>query len=166
MNNHSELQHCFSIPKPDFLDEIFTDIIIRNPVNNKERSGYALWDTGATHSSIDKSLFEDLAFNNQKDHEYINIHTLNSEMKSEIKKADIVLPNNIILNNYSVGLLNTINLSKVYKPTIAIIGMDIIGCGSFSIKYDATEKKSFCDFSINLHAVNMRSFKNNTREKS
>ena len=120
-------QHdAFSINYPNLASELITEVELFNPANiEKHIKTYALWDTGATISSIAPGILKKL--------DLIPIDSIMIEGVNSIERCDQVLVH--------VGLPDDIFVFNI-KPAVCIfspidlefiIGMDIIKSGDFMI---------------------------------
>ena len=144
-----------SIRQNGFFNKVVTNIYLNHPNDpSKKVEGKALWDTGATFTSIRKDIAEDLKLGLITARNVsVKQATKGSEIPCPIKNVDINLSNKISLLKYKVGCLD------IAGNYIAIIGMDIIGSGSFSTHYDPSTKQSIFNFSINPEIGMLRNFR-------
>lgn len=116
----------------------------------KKKRGKVLWDTGATFTVVHKKTIANLELRNVDSAKTVRMAN-GSEVACPIHYIDIKLSNDITLLKYKVGCFDT-------GEYMAIIGMDIIGSGSFSINYLLDEKQSVFCFSIDPSICMMRNF--------
>ena len=117
--------HAFSIDLSSRKREIDTDCEIKNSYTAAypTSEGKALWDTGATCSVIGLQVVQPLGLTPVADEIVIGVH---GSQKAWVYVVDILLPNNIVYQNWEVvgADIGRYNL---------LVGMDIIGVGDFSI---------------------------------
>ena len=140
-----------SLEKESFFDQIETEVSISSPLEpNKKISGKALWDTGATCTVVNENKAKDL---NLKVISVTKVKMADgTERRCPNRIVDISLPSNINLLKYKVSSFN------IRGEHVAIIGMDIIGCGAFCNKYLSDKKKSIFTFSVDPKICMIRDF--------
>lgn len=123
---------AFTLKSDNILNMLVTDTLIDSSNrdmskiidNNKKWNG--LWDTGASLSSIDQRVVDELGLTpvgKQK------ISTANGIILVNTYMIDIALPNHVIVQNVLVSC------SNLGEDTDILIGMDIIRHGDFSITH-------------------------------
>jgi len=133
----NQRHETFAVEYPHLASELFTEIDLFNPADTKiYKETFALWDTGATISSIAPGLLKKLCL---EPIDSIVIEGINSLEKCEQVLVHVGLPNRIIVPNIKPSVCN------FGPPDLEfIIGMDII---------------KFCDFMIaNGHGKTLFSF--------
>lgn len=117
---------AFSIEYPYLSSELFTEVELFNPGNmDRHLKTFALWDTGATVSSIAPSVIKKLGL---EPVDSIMIERVNSLEKCDLVVVHVGLPNKLIVPNVKPSVC-------VFGPPDLefIIGMDIIKLGDFVI---------------------------------
>ena len=114
---------AFTTRRPLQERTIDTDIYISSPYNNVKQKINAVWDTGATFSSININVVEKLGL--------IPIgkttsNTANGQCEVYLYLINLILPNNIFIKQLVV---TGSNLGKKDM----LIGMDVISMGQFTI---------------------------------
>jgi hypothetical protein len=136
---------AFTVSSNGILDTIITPISFRQSQNLCCRFNLkgntvdilALWDTGAQGSCVNNRVAKLLGLTSIAQCEVAGINGIH---RSNIYLADIMLPNNLIVTDVQV----TEFFNK--EEYDAIIGMDIIALGDFSISnYD---KKTMISFRV------------------
>jgi len=117
---------AFTVRRPKQERAIKTKIIISSPYNNIKKEIIALWDTGATVSSINIKLVEELGL--------IPIgksisNTANGQCEVFSYLINLKLPNSVNIPQLSV---TGSNLGIIDM----LIGMDVISRGQFTISAD------------------------------
>jgi hypothetical protein len=133
----NQRHEAFSVEYPYLASELFTEIDLFNPADMETSiKTFALWDTGATISSIAPGLLQKLYL---EPIDSIIIEGVNSLEKCDQVLVHVGLPNRIIVQNIKPSVCN------FGPPDLEfIIGMDII---------------KFCDFMIaNGHGKTLFSF--------
>jgi hypothetical protein len=120
--------HAFSIEYPSHAIELFTDIEAFSPKDEKYKSGiktFAIWDTGATMSSISPNLAKSLRLTSV---DSLVIDGINSSEDCDIVMVSIKLPNDIIIPDLRVAVCD-------FNPSAVdvLVGMDIIRMGDFMV---------------------------------
>ncbi len=118
---------AFTIKSPSGLLRILvSDIKIHIPNNiNNPSSIKAIWDTGATGSAITKKVAQQLGLIPTG---MSQVHTANGIVAQQTYTVDVGLPNNVIIQ----GIIAT-EVDALSGGCDALIGMDIITLGDFSI---------------------------------
>lgn len=129
---------AFTLKSSGLLDRLRTNVVIKSSVcahPDNVRQWKALWDTGASHSCIDKRIAKALGLiplGNK------NISTANGVVTVNTHLVDITLPNELTMRNI---LVTSANLGEDID---LLIGMDIICRGDFSItNYEGKTTFSF-----------------------
>lgn len=112
------------------VNVIFTDIGISLPILNSNQKEpihkiKAIWDTGATNTTITKALATKLKL---KPVGKVTVKGVNSTSIENTYLLDIYLPNKIV-----VKVLNVTECSALSSDFEMLIGMDIIGLGDFAV---------------------------------
>lgn len=81
-----------------------------------------LFDTGASHSAISKTVASTLT---SKLDVISKVVSPNAVADTALYSVDILLPNNVVLSNVIV--------SEIENPIDIIIGLDVIGLGDFAL---------------------------------
>lgn len=87
------------------------------------RAYQAIWDTGATASSITQKVVDELGL---KPISMANVNTANGPTIAEVYVLDFCLPNGVVFKSV------TATKGKITGPDV-LIGMDIIGAGDFAV---------------------------------
>ena len=90
----------------------------------KKTNVSALWDTGAMLSAMTPEVANRL---NLVPFNRVKINGINNFTIADLVKVSLMLPNQVVLNNYNVAVCNLV------KNVDFLIGMDIIQLGDFSI---------------------------------
>ena len=133
----NQRHEAFFVEYPYLASELFTEIDLFNPTDTETYTRtIALWDTGATISSIAPGLIKKLCL---EPIDSVMIEGVNSLEKCDQVLVHVGLPNRIIVPNIKPSVCN------FGPPDLEfIIGMDII---------------KFCDFMIaNGHGKTLFSF--------
>ncbi|MCK4312600.1 MAG: retroviral-like aspartic protease family protein [Candidatus Cloacimonetes bacterium] len=122
--------HSFTTRYSNKINVIFTDLGISLPTihsNQKEtiHKIKAIWDTGATNTTITKALATNLKL---KPVGKVTVKGVNSTSIEDTYLLDIYLPNKVVVKALKVTECSA--LSSDFKM---LIGMDIIGLGDFAI---------------------------------
>lgn len=107
------------------LRMLISVINVHVPGNQNSVTLNAIWDTGATNSSITKKVSQQLGLINTG---FAIVNTANGPVRQKTFTVDIGLPNNLIIQ----GVVVT-EISALTSGCDALIGMDIITLGDFSI---------------------------------
>lgn len=123
---------AFTLKSDTILNMLVTDTLIDSnnrdatKIINNNKKWKGLWDTGASLSSIDQRVVNELGLTpvgKQK------ISTANGIILVNTYIIDITLPNHVIIQNVLVSC------SNLGEDTDILIGMDIIRHGDFSITH-------------------------------
>lgn len=121
------------------VSTIKTPGLIVNPNNKgKYKSNHFIWDTGATASCLNVHVIEKL---NLPKVSIKSVRTASGENKYFSYYVDIILPHNVGFKHLLVTGL------PLAEGIDALIGMDIIGAGSFLFTTDTDTKKQVFEFS-------------------
>lgn len=120
---------AFTLKYPITANMLKTDALIMSSVRNNSRPytpklWKGLWDTGASRSSINQKIVDDLSLIPIGK---TSICTANGIIIANTFFVDIGLPNGVMVNNVLVSC------SDLGNDIDVLIGMDIIGHGDFSI---------------------------------
>lgn len=107
------------------LRVLICDLIISDSVSKKQISVKAIWDTGATGTVITKNIAAHLGVNPSGK---VMVSTANGIVPQNTYIVSVILPNNIQINGITVTEVDALS-----GGCEALIGMDIITCGDFSI---------------------------------
>lgn len=129
-------QHCFTVKANGLLRQLITDlkISIPDPINpnspaSKKHDCKAIRDTGATSSSITKSVVASLGLKATGGTEMI---TAGGLFYKDTYIVNIELPNKLVITNVTVNECD--DLSQNPNDNIhVLIGMDIFSLGDFSL---------------------------------
>lgn len=129
-------QHCFTVKANGLLRQLLTDVKISIPNPSAPYSastiGYtckAIWDTGATSSSITNSVVTGLGL---KATGGTNLITAGGMFYKNTYIVNIELPNKLVITDVTVTECD--NLSQNPSDNIhVLIGMDIFSLGDFSL---------------------------------
>lgn len=107
------------------LNVLITDIIIQIPGSSHKMTVKAIWDTGASGSVITQKVINQLvAFPTGM----ATLNTANGVATRNTYTIDIVLPNQLLIQK-----VNAAGIDALSSGCDALIGMDIITLGDFSI---------------------------------
>ena len=122
----NQRHEAFSIEYPNIVSELFTEVILYNPADmNTQIKTFAIWDTGATISSVAPALVKKLCL---EPIDSILIEGVNSIEKCDQILVHVGLPNGLIVPNIKPSVCS------FGPPDLEfIIGMDIIKFGDFMI---------------------------------
>ena len=110
-----------------------------NPNSLKPKSYKAIWDTGATNTSITKKVAEEC---NLEPTRPTVVNTASGQDLVDVYLASIFLPNDIIIPLIAVN-------EAVLKDFDVLIGMDIIGQGDFAV----SNKNQVTQFSFRMPSL-------------
>lgn len=113
-------------------------LIINSDNSKKYKSNSFVWDTGATASCLNTHIIEKL---NLPKVSIKSVRTASGENECFCYHVDVILPHNVGFKNLLVTGL------PLAEGIDALIGMDIIGSGSFLFSTDSQIKKPFFQFS-------------------
>jgi len=122
----NQRHESFSIEYKNIVPELITEVELFNPLNiEKNIKTLAIWDTGATISSIAPDVLKKLDL---EPVDSIMIEGVNSLERCDLVLVHVGLPNAILVQNVkpAVCVFSPIDLGL-------IIGMDIIKLGDFMI---------------------------------
>ena len=107
------------------LGLVISDLIVQSPDSLSLLPIKAIWDTGADRTIITKNVVKKLLLSAKGT---AKIHTVNGYVERQIYRLNLGLPN-------KVGIENTIvcDVEVLSYGCDALIGMDIITLGDFSI---------------------------------
>ena len=134
-----EYQYAFDKKYSDIPNELETEITIIPFPPSQDIKGIkttAIWDTGATHSSLSPKIAKGLGL---KPIDYITVRGLHSSEKAEVVIATISLPNGLSLKDRRFSVCEI-------PGTDVLIGMDIIKMGDFAISNGG--RKTLFSFAI------------------
>lgn len=118
------------------LRVLYTDIGLFVPNSTKSLKIQAIWDTGATSSVITQKVVDELGLVPTG---MVEVSTANGNVRQHTYIVDIVLPNRIKATDVTVACVDALS-----GPIDALIGMDIITLGDFSItNHNGTTCMSF-----------------------
>jgi hypothetical protein len=122
----NQRHEAFSIEYPNLSSELFTEVVLFNPADmDNYVKTFALWDTGATISSIAPGVAKKLGL---EPIDSVLIEGVNSLEKCDQILVHVGLPNKLIVPNIKPSVCN------FGPPDLEfIIGMDIIKFGDFMI---------------------------------
>jgi len=121
---------------PGLLRVIASDVEIHGFGTNTSIKIAGIWDTGATGSVITLKVINHLGI---KPSGIVEVHTANGKVIKNTYDISIKLPNNVMIN----GIVAT-EADALSGGCDALIGMDIIGLGDFSItNYNGNTCMSF-----------------------
>lgn len=107
------------------LNVLITEIAIHIPGTSNNVKVKAIWDTGATGSVITQSVVNKLVLLPTG---MATVHTANGPATRNTYTVDIGLPNQVL-----IGQVIATGVDALSSGCDALIGMDIIGLGDFSI---------------------------------
>ena len=122
----NQRHEAFSIEYPNLASELFTEVILFNPADmDNHIKTFAIWDTGATISSIAPNVARRLCL---EPVDSILIEGVNSLERCDQILIYVGLPNGLIVSNIKPSVCN------FGPPELEfIIGMDIIKYGDLMI---------------------------------
>jgi hypothetical protein len=122
----NQRHEAFSIEYPNLASELITEIVIFNPADmDNHIKTFAIWDTGATISSIAPSVSKKLCL---KPVDSVLIEGVNSLERCDQILVHVGLPNKLVVQNIKPSVCN------FGPPELEfIIGMDIIKIGDFMV---------------------------------
>lgn len=127
-----QLFHAFTTKYNGIARQLNTPVSFSLPYdpNNQEEpqeftNTQAIWDTGATSSVITKSFAKKLGL---KPIGKINVRGVNGDGERNVYLVNIGLPNKVIISYVKVT-----ESDDLVGEAEALIGMDIIGSGDFSV---------------------------------
>jgi hypothetical protein len=107
------------------LNVLITDVTIYVPGSNSGVKVKAIWDTGATGSVITASVAKKLMLIPTG---MVQMHTANGVSNRQTYTVNIGLPNQVLIQNVIAS-----DVDALSSGCEALIGMDIINLGDFSI---------------------------------
>lgn len=107
------------------LRMLISEVNVHVPGNSNPASLRAIWDTGATGSTITKKTVQQLGLIQTG---FATVHTANGTVNQRTFTVDIGLPNRVLIRNVLVSEVDALTAG-----CDALIGMDIITIGDFSI---------------------------------
>ena len=107
------------------LNVLITDVIIQVPGSVTQLTVKAIWDTGATGSVITSDVVKKLFLFPTG---MAQVHTANGTATRQTYTVNIGLPNNVVIQNIIAS-----DVDALSSGCDALIGMDIITLGDFSI---------------------------------
>ena len=126
------LNYAFTQQYQGRSNKIITPIAVSKAGNFKNNATpieySALWDTGATSTTISEKIVNDL---NLVAHDQVSLMTANGSALKDVYYVNIVLPNNVMISS-----LRVVNVDLTDDPNNkidALIGMDIISQSDFAI---------------------------------
>ncbi len=134
------MQHAFTIRYVKRVNVLITKVGVTAPLLREEIEAQrpkpneyvAIWDTGATHSSITKKVADELGL---KPTGIVEVGYGNGVAQTNTYLVNILLPNNVTVGQVrvtEVKLKQDTNTPEQHRPQL-LIGMDIIGMGDFAI---------------------------------
>lgn len=123
--------HAFTIRYSGLTREIFTEALIAVPrifpdLDHEPTNILAIWDTGATSSSITQKMVEKL---NLPPISQVKVQGVHDEKTVNVYIIDIYLPNKVIIPQVRVSEASGLGPGNYDL----LIGMDIISLGDFAI---------------------------------
>lgn len=115
---------AFSTKTKPIARELATEIIVENPLTNKNINVKGIWDTGATNSVISERVFNTLQLN--------KIDTIPVSGVNSINHIAIVTVVNLLLPNGLRIPDIRLTVDKI-AGTDVLIGMDVISMGDLAI---------------------------------
>lgn len=129
---------AFTLKSNGIMDMLKTDALVLSEVRDKSKTytpkmWRGLWDTGASKSSINQKIVDDLSLIPVGK---VNISTANGVVAVNAYFIDIGLPNHVVIPNVMVSC------ADLGEDIDVLIGMDIIRHGDFSIT-NVNQKTTF-----------------------
>ena len=120
---------AFTLKSNGIMNMLKTDALVLSEIRDKTKSytpkmWRGLWDTGASKSSINKRIVDDLSLIPVGN---INISTANGVVPVNTYFVDVGLPNGVTIKNVLVSC------ADLGDDIDILIGMDIIRHGDFSV---------------------------------
>ena len=120
---------AFTLKSNGIMNMLKTDALVLSEIRDKTKSytpkmWRGLWDTGASKSSINKRIVDDLSLIPVGN---INISTANGVVPVNTYFVDVGLPNGVTVKNVLVSC------ADLGDDIDILIGMDIIRHGDFSV---------------------------------
>jgi predicted aspartyl protease len=119
--------HALTMPHDKIVNSIKTSVEIVNPFTKEKATTRGLWDTGATHSAITKSVAEKLGL--------VEIQRISVSGVHGIKEVPVYYVE-ILLNKGKVSLASLVSECTELSAdgsVGALIGMNVINQGDFAI---------------------------------
>ena len=140
------------------VTELKTPGSILNPENQKKVDGMFLWDTGATISCINFQIAPKLGLEFKG---VTQIYTASGVVNANRYIASIILTETKTEKTTIFKRRQFVTEINLSSNIIGLIGMDIIGLGSFLVNYDDSTGNHTLQFSFpNLEKLNNFNFKN------
>ena len=120
---------AFTIDASTRLSELSSDVWVWHaPDAHAQRIQFkAIWDTGATHTSITKHVAKKCALQ-QVGAAFVSTPSTVEPQRVPIYRVNIILPNGVMFENHLV-----IEIENLTGESDILIGMDIIGEGDFAV---------------------------------
>lgn len=118
---------AFSLNSPRRLNQLITTVGISIPGKTDPLSFNAIWDTGATGTSISTEVARSLGL---KPSGVADVHTANGPARQNTYIVDIHLPNRV-----NIPTVMVTEVDALVGNCQALIGMNIIMLGDFSITH-------------------------------
>ena len=149
---------AFTLKSNGIMDALKTDALVLSNYRDKNKQytpkmWRGLWDTGASQSSINQKIVDDL---NLIPVGKANISTANGEVTANTYLVDIGLPNNVMVGNVVASCVD------LGEDIDVLIGMDIIKHGDFAI----TNKNKKTTFSFRTPSIEEIDYVKESEEKN
>ena len=119
---------------------LITEGIIINDKNGEKTEGKFLWDTGATCSAINKNLSKPLDL---APIGFETVKTANGDSQCSTSVISMAFQElNVKIRDVQVTLAN------LQDDLLALIGMDIIGLGSFLVQHNHLSNRNIFQFAL------------------
>ena len=146
------------------VTELKTQGSIVNSENDQQIAGVFLWDTGATTSCINSNLISKL---NLHPEGTTRVHTANGVIKTYMYVANILLTDTQNHRAESFDYKTLVISVDLKEDILGLIGMDIIGKGSFLVHYNSITDQHILQFSFpELEKFNHFNFKNEAKKQN
>ena len=146
------------------VKELKTKGSFLNPENEKQIDGMFLWDTGATVSCINSKAVSLLGLSFKG---ITRIYTANGAVNVSRYIACIILTDTQEHITRSFSYKTLVTSVELKGDILGLIGMDIIGKGSFLVHYNEVKDKHTLQFSVpGLEGLNNFDFKNEAEKQN
>ena len=160
--DHSPILFHFECEFKGRVKELKTKGSFLNPENEKQIEGVFLWDTGATVSCINSKVAPILNLDLKG---ITQVHTANGVINAEKHIACIILTDTQEHITRSFSYKTLVTSVELTGDILGLIGMDIIGKGSFLVHYN--KGKHTLQFSVpGLERLNKFDFKNEAEKQN
>lgn len=146
------------------VTELKTPGSVLNPANKKKVDGMFLWDTGATTSCINSQVPRKLDLDLKG---VTQIYTANGIVNANRYIASIILTETQKERTTTFERKQLVTAVHLSPNILGLIGMDIIGLGSFLINYNDSIDKHILQFSFpTLQKLNDFNFRDEAHKQN